>query len=165
MSEVVAVPKRFNSQWLLAVAFMGPLSLMAQAAGAAPSRLEATLTARLEKTFHGDIWNRKDAAGFVSEFYSDDALGTMEGAPTIWRGREAFTKLMTDVMKEYASIDFQVHSTTATGPGSAYQFVLLHAPASGKTAELKLKCLYVWKKGAKGWRVAADMCASGGMDP
>jgi ketosteroid isomerase-like protein len=164
MSNTYADHQGFKRGLIAAAALTGLLLFAAIPASAARSTLEQVLSARLEKTFHGEAWKNEDASEFVSEFYSADALGTMEGAPTIWRGHEALTKLMVDVMQEYATVDFRVHSTSATGPRSAYQFVLLHAPANGKTAELKLKCLYVWKKGANGWRVAADMCASGEMD-
>lgn len=155
-----------SRKWrLLSIVGLVATAAPVPAAPARQSSLERTLTARLEATFHGEIWEKSDAHRFVSEFYAVDAVGTMEGAATVWKGREALTGLMVDVMKTYASFDYSVYSTVATGPKSAYQFVLLRGvPKDPKAAELKLKCLYTWTRTTDGWRVAADMCASGEMD-
>ena len=52
----------------------------------------SALDLRLAQTFKGEPWIHHDAALFVAEFYTPDAVGTMQGAATAWRGTSALER-------------------------------------------------------------------------
>ncbi len=125
----------------------------------------SALDSRLAQTFKGEPWTHHDAARFVAEFYTPDAVGTMQGAATAWRGTSALTGLMTGVMQTYQSVDYHIDSTHTMSRDAAYQFVVLDAvPVDATKPHDMLKCLYVWQKLSAGWRVAADMCSAGDLE-
>ncbi len=140
----------------------------ALAAGAARADDNALAAAFGERfaAVTGDIWANKQAAKFVSEFYTKDAVGTMEGATTVYRGADALTKLMGPFMENYQPMQFHSYRITGLGAKAASQFVLIDViPKDPKATTLHFKCLYAWTKTSQGWRVASDLCATGGMEP
>ena len=127
--------------------------------------LTRALNARLDLVF-GKIWTNKEAERFVNELYVEDATGTMEGAPTVWRGREELTKLIADFMRDYKSLHFHSYRIVKLGPRAASQFLTYEAvPSDLQAPTLYLKCLYAWTRTERGWRIASDMCANGAMNP
>jgi hypothetical protein len=151
-----------NQMWQIAV--LATLAICTSAR-AEDGGLVKALNARLEQVY-GTIWSHNEADRFVSELYADDATGTMEGAPTVWRGRAQLTKLIAEFMHDYKLLRFHSDRIVSLGPRAASQFLTYEAvPNDPKAPTLYLKCLYAWTKTARGWRIASDMCANGAMNP
>lgn len=143
---------------------------LTQGVGASPAAghppLEKALQARLDECY-GPIWARGDAAAFVREFLTDDAVLTASDGPKVWQGEAQSLELIKDLMKAISSIKAKAVYTRVLGPNAAFQFVSFQITARDPKQQASIgtaKSLYVWIKTQQGWRVAADHYSFAGMD-
>jgi hypothetical protein len=131
----------------------------------AQATLQSQLQARLDVAY--GLWGSGDAARFVREFMTDDAVITASDSPKVWKGTAEGVECVQELMKSITAIRATGVYTRALGPKAAMQFVVFQLttrdPAQQKSLSVA-KSLYVWVKTARGWRVAADHYSFAGMD-
>ncbi|MNF33412.1 hypothetical protein D3C84_142260 [compost metagenome] len=85
---------------------------------------------------------------------------TGEQTPTLYTGTAQLTELVESLVKDSKSADIALNRVTALDKDSAYSWVTWTVvPNEGEP--FKMKSLFVWKQTPQGWRVVADMYASG----
>ena len=145
------------------------LLLNASASGAVPAAanaadLQAVLQERLSYVY-GPVWASGDAAKFVDEALTNDAVITAADGPKVWKGRTQSVELVKELLKAYSKITPTAVYTKSLGPSAALQFVVFDVTvADAAHTKSTAKSLYVWIKTAAGWRVAADHYSPVGMD-
>ncbi len=146
--------KKFNAVLSgLALAAMSHLAL-------ANSQAELTQALRERLDVVETKWGQKDAAGIVAETYLSETEITGEQTPTLYTGTAQLTELVESLVKDSKSADIALNRVTALDKDSAYSWVTWTVvPNEGEP--FKMKSLFVWKKTPQGWRVVADMYASG----
>lgn len=105
-------------------------------------------------------WGQKDAAGIVAETYVPETEITGEQTPLLYTGTARLTELVESLVKDSKSANIAINRVTPLGKDGAYSWVTWTVvPNEGES--FKMKSLFVWKQTAQGWRVVADMYASG----
>ncbi|ENL6836246.1 nuclear transport factor 2 family protein, partial [Pseudomonas aeruginosa] len=105
-------------------------------------------------------WAKKDAAGIVQETYVPETEITGEQTPALYTGSVQLNELVTSLVKDSKSASIVLNRVTPLGKDAAYTWVTWNVvPTAGEP--FKMKSLFVWKLTPKGWRIVADMYASG----
>lgn len=105
-------------------------------------------------------WTEKDAVGIVRETYVPETEITGEQTEPLYSGTAQLTELVESLVKDSKSAEIAINRVTPLGKDNAYSWVTWTVvPNEGEP--FKMKSLFVWKQTAQGWRVVADMYASG----
>jgi uncharacterized protein (TIGR02246 family) len=133
-------------------------------AAANEAGLQKTLQGRLSYVY-GPLWATGDAARFVDEILTPDAVITAADGPKVWKGRTQSIELAKELLKAYSTITPKAVYTKSLGANAALQFVVFEATANDAAhTKSTAKSLYVWVKTSSGWRVTADHYSAVGMD-
>ena len=154
-----------RSRVLFTLAALSALLCCTNVLAATPS-LQSTLQQRLD-TVYGPLWKTGDAARFVDEFLTPDAVMTASDGPAVWAGRESCIGAIRELMKATQTVRARAVHTAPLGTDAAYEFVVFDLTGKdehGKVTHTTAKSLYVWRHTAAGWRVAADHFSFTGMD-
>ncbi len=136
-----------------------------------PIEREAALTAELAARIafvYGPLWRARNAAAFVSEFFTPDAIITASLLRTTWHGEQQIVPIIEETMDELEEMNATVVWTRLIGADAAAQFVNFKVkardPAKHGDDGQEGKALYAWARTPVGWRVVADHSAYIGMD-
>lgn len=144
----------------LTIALAGLALAISSQLALAGSQAELTQALRERLDLVETKWGQKDAAGIVKETYLPETEITGEQTPTLYTGTAQLTELIETLVKDSKSTDIALNRVTALDKDSAYSWVTWTVvPNEGEP--FKMKSLFVWKKTPQGWRVVADMYASG----
>jgi len=123
-----------------------------------PDELSQALRERLDLV--ETKWAEKDATGIVRETYVAETEITGEQTEPLFTGTEQLTELVDSLVQDSRSARIVLNRVTPLGADSAYSWVTWTVqPNEGEA--FKMKSLFVWKHTPEGWRVVADMYATG----
>jgi ketosteroid isomerase-like protein len=95
-------------------------------------------------------------------FYEPDLLITGEGEKGLYRSREAFMKPLQAFVENGSGCTLKIVDPLRHSGSFAAAFVSEHCKApDSKDADSDARVLYVFRKGANGWRVTMEMYDNG----
>ncbi|WP_413044085.1 DUF4440 domain-containing protein [Pseudomonas sp. YJ42] len=107
-------------------------------------------------------WEQNDAKGIVAEAYVPETEITGEQTEPLFTGTEALTSLVESLVADSTTATIRLDRVTPLGADSAYTWVTWDVqPNAGEP--FQMKSLFVWKRMPQGWRIVADMYASGSV--
>lgn len=109
-------------------------------------------------------WQAGDARGIVDAVYTEQTSITGEGSPELYAGKAQLNALLSELLKEPAATRIVLNQTRVLNATAAYSWVTWDVrPANPAAKPFQMKSLFVWEKTASGWKIVADMYASGAI--
>ena len=106
----------------------------------------------------------RDGAAWFEALYDDSIVLAGEGSPATVRGRQALLPVIDEIVRTTRSCTLVPDAARDRSEGLAYSFVTYRcSPADASASDYQVRALFVWKEGAKGWRVVAETYVMGAM--
>lgn len=150
-------------QWCIVAAWMVAIiaPAAARAAGQDPaSQIRATV-ARLAAD-----WPQHDARALGQTYFTQDVTLLGEGGKQFTRGQQELQAVLGELFSLAPQVRLEVRHVNVLANGVAYAWVVWYCnPGQAEPAPFKVRSLYVWKREAGRWKIAADAYSMGDMTP
>lgn len=149
-------------QWCIAAAWMAALlvplaPLTARATDPDPSaQIRATVASLASQ------WSAHDAHRLAQTYFTQDVSLLGEGGKQLTRGQEQLQAVLRELFSVAPQVRLEVRHVKVLATGVAYAWVVWHCnPDQAEPAQFKVRSLYVWKREAGQWKIAADAYSMG----
>lgn len=106
----------------------------------------------------------KDAGRWAKQMYSKDVILVGEGYKGPVRGERELMPVLEGLVKEIRRCTIKPDKSDAGRGDIAYSYATWTCtPEKAGEADFSVRALYVWKRGAEGWKVVAEMYGMGEM--
>lgn len=146
-------------RWGLLLAWIGALFAGGAAHAAAP---DAAGQIRATVASLASDWRQHDARQLARIYFTQDATLLGEGGKQLTRGQQELRTVLQELFQLAPDVKLEVRQVKLLADGVAYAWVVWHCnPEQAEPASFKVRSLYVWKREAGQWKIAADAYSMG----
>lgn len=110
------------------------------------------------------LWAKGDAAGIAREVYGKDVIIQGEGQAETINTAAAAEAVIRHLVADSSGVKLDIYNVRPLAEDAALSWVTWNVtPKAAGEKPFKVKALFVWSKGADGWRIRADMYVMGAM--
>ena len=109
----------------------------------------------------GADWRKHDAQGLAAKYFTKDVTAIGEGGKEFIRDAAGLEPMLVELFKMAPSARLEVHTARSLGPDAAYAWVIWHCNEEQAKDKFEVRSLYVFKREAGRWKIAADSYSMG----